>query len=722
MRLLDSPFTLFLLAAVLLPGALAAGDHPVPPTTRKVDQKDNLHGVEVADPYRWLEQDVREAPEVASWVEAQNRVTFGYLEKLPQRTAIRRRLAELWDFARVSTPVKRGGRYFFSRNDGLQNQSVLFVQESLAEPPRLLLDPNSWSKDGTVALVGFAPSRDGRFLAYGVAEAGSDWTTFRVLDVDSGAPLADEVRWTKFSDAAWAGDGSGFFYSRYPEPKPGAAFQSLNTQMTVCFHRLGSSQSEDVVVFERPDHPDWGFGNTVTEDGRYLVITTWIGTDARHAIFVRDLAEPLSGAVELVSGFEHEYTLVGSDGPTLYFKTDLDAPRGRLIAIDLRHPARELWREILPQQTATLASVDDLGRMFVATFLEDAASRVRCYARDGKLLRELTLDGIGSVGGFSGRSDDTETFFTFTSFTTPATVYRLDLATGEKRVFFAPKVAFDPTAFVVRQVFVPSKDGTRVPVFLVHRKGLKLDGSNPTLLYGYGGFNVSLTPYFSVPTAVWLEMGGVYAQANLRGGGEYGEPWHRAGTKLQKQNVFDDFIAAAEWLVANRVTRRDKLAISGASNGGLLVGAAMTQRPELFGAALPAVGVMDMLRFHRFTAGRFWVDDYGSAEDPAEFKALYAYSPYHNLRRGTAYPATLVTTADTDDRVVPGHSFKFAAALQEAQAGPAPVLIRIETRAGHGGGKPVAKQIEESADEWSFLAANLGITLPPSFASPAAKR
>ncbi len=695
---------------------------PVYPQTKTVDHVDTYHGVEIADPYRWLEQDVREAPEVAAWVEAQNAVTFDYLAKIPERAAIRERLSALWNYERASLPFKKGGRYFFRKNDGLQNQSVLYVQDSLAAPARVLIDPNLWSEDGTVALDAAVPSDDGRLLAYSVAEAGSDWNTWRVLDIETGELLADELEWVKFSGISWTPDGRGFFYGRYPEPEPGAAFQGLARDMKLYYHRIGTPQAADPVVFERPDHPDWGFQNSVTEDGRYLVITVWVGTDNRYQVFVRDLAEPLAAPVQLVGNFENEYSFVGNDGPRFYFQTDLDAPRRRLIAIDLRQPAREAWQEVIPQAAGTLESVSYVGRMFVATYLEHAANRVRIFGRDGRPVRELDLGGIGSVDGFRGRSDDSETFFSFASFIEPGVIYRYDLATGEKREFFRPQVGFDAAGFEVEQIFYASKDGTKVPMFLVHRKGLKRDGSQPTLLYGYGGFNVSLTPYFSVARAVWLEMGGVLAVANLRGGGEYGEEWHEAGTKLRKQNTFDDFLAAAEWLIANRVTRPERLAILGESNGGLLVGAAMTQRPELFGATLPAVGVMDMLRYHRFTAGRFWVDDYGSADDPEEFRVIRGYSPYHNLKPGTAYPATLVTTADTDDRVVPGHSFKFAAALQAAQAAAEPVLIRIETRAGHGGGKPIAKMIEETADEWAFLVANLGMKLPPRFGAPAKTR
>ncbi len=709
-------------AGLLLSAALPAAP-PVYPETKTVAQVDTYHGVEVADPYRWLEQDVREAPEVAAWVAAENAVTFDYLGRIPERAAIRERLAALWNYERVSVPFRAAGRTFFSRNDGLQNQAVLWVQDSLATPPRVLLDPNTWSADGTVALAGLAPDHGGRRLAYGVAEAGSDWNTWRVLDIATGELLPDELKWIKFSGASWTPDDRGFFYSRYPEPEPGTAYQGLQLNQYLCYHRLGTPQADDLVVFERPDHPDWAVDSVVTEDGRYLLIFVFsAATGDRTNVYVRDLTAPYAGARQLLGGFAHEYGFVGSDGPHLFFLTDREAPRRRLVAIDLRHPEPEAWRELIPQAKGTLESVSWVGRLFIATYLEDATSRVRLFDRNGQHVRDLALGGLGSVSGFPGRGDDTETFYAFTSFTEPGVIYRYDLATGESREYHRTRLAFDPASATVEQVFFTSKDGTRVPMFLVHRRGLERDGSHPTLLYGYGGFNVSLTPFFSATLAVWLEMGGVLAIPNLRGGGEYGEEWHRAGTKLAKQNTFDDFIAAAEWLVANRITRPERLAIQGGSNGGLLVGAAMTQRPDLFAVALPQVGVMDMLRFHRFTAGQFWVDDYGSADDPEEFRVLRSYSPYHNLKPGTAYPATLVTTADTDDRVIPGHSFKFAAALQAAQAGPQPVLIRIETRAGHGAGTPVAKRIEESADTFAFVVANLGMKLPRGFGAPAKRR
>jgi prolyl oligopeptidase len=677
------------------------------PPTKRIDHTDDYHGTKVADPYRWLEDDVRKYPEVAEWVAEQNKLTFSYLHAIPEREAIQKRLTELWNYERYSAPFKAGGRYFYSKNDGLQNQPVLYTLESLEGEPRVLLDPNKWSKDGTIALTGTEVSDDGKYLAYGVAESGSDWNTWHVLDVASGKVMADEVKWVKYSGASWTNDGKGFFYGRFDEPKQGEQFQRITLNQKVYYHRLGTPQSDDVLVYRRPDHPDWGFQTHVTEDGRYLILTIWKGTNHQYRITYRDLAEPLALPVDLIEDFDNEYAFVGNDGPIFYFKTDLKAPKGRLIAIDKRKPARDNWREILPEAKDNLTDVGLVGNLFVAHYLKDARTQIKLYAMDGTLVREVELPGIGTASGFGGKRTDTETFYSFSSFATPPTVYRYDLATGKSKLLRKANVKFSPDDYEVRQVFYASKDGTKVPMFITAKRGIKLDGSNPTLLYGYGGFDIPLTPDFRIYRIAWLELGGVFAQANLRGGGEYGKEWHEAGTKLRKQNVFDDFIAAAQWLIDNRFTRPDRLAIQGGSNGGLLIGAVMTQRPDLFGACLPAVGVMDMLRFNKFTAGRFWVDDYGSPENPEEFKALYAYSPYHNLKKGTTYPATLVTTADTDDRVVPGHSFKFIAMLQDCQAGDAPVLARIETRAGHGAGKPTAKQIEEVADQWAFLVKNL---------------
>jgi prolyl oligopeptidase len=704
-----------MVTAFFVASLAGAADAPLRyPSTHHGDQIDDYHGTKVADPFRWLEQDVRKSEDVKKWVDAENEVTFAYLKAIPEREAIRKRITELFNYAKYSAPIKAGGRYFYSKNDGLQNQSVYYVTDKVGEPGRVLLDPNTWSKDGTVALSGFAISEDGTYVAYGVAEAGSDWQTYKVLDVASGQPLADEIKWVKYSGTTWTPDGKGFFYGRFDEPKAGEKFVALTFNQKLYYHRIGTRQADDVLVYKRPDHPEWGFAASVSEDGRWLVVAIHVGTDARYRIVYRDLSEPLAGMVDLIEDFDNEYQFVGNDGPIFYFKTDYKAPRGRLIAIDTRNPERTHWKEIIPESKDSLRGVELVGNLFAAHYLKDARTQVKLFATDGTLVREVELPGIGSAAGFGGKRADTETFYTFSSFATPPSTYRYDLITGKSTLLRRAEVKFNPDRYEVKQVFYASKDGTKVPMFITARKGIKLDGSNPTLLYGYGGFNIPMTPQFSVSRVAWLEMGGVYAQANLRGGGEYGQEWHKAGTKAHKQNVFDDFIAAAEYLIKEGYTRTDKLAIQGGSNGGLLVGAVMTQRPDLFGACLPAVGVMDMLRFHKFTAGRFWTDDYGSSDNPEEFKALYAYSPYHALLRDgrRKYPATLVTTADHDDRVVPGHSFKFAAALQEMQTGDAPVLIRIETRAGHGAGKPTAKLIEETADEWAFLVKNLGMSPP----------
>jgi prolyl oligopeptidase len=696
----------------------AAAERPIEyPETRRGDHVDVYHGTRVADPYRWLEDDVRTSREVADWVAAENKVTFGYLESIPQRESIRRRLTELWDYARYSSPFKEGGRYYYYKNDGLQNQAVLYTMDSLQQKARVLIDPNQWSQDGTVALAGTAFSEDGKYVAYCVAEAGSDWATWRVMEIASGKVLPDELKWIKFGGASWAKDGRGFFYSRYPEPAEGTQFSQLNFNQKIYFHRIGTPQSEDVLVYCRPDHPDWSLWAEVTEDGRYLVITIGKGTDNKYRIAYKDLSEPYGMPLDLIDNFDHEYTFVGNDGPVFYFQTDLDAPRRRLIAIDLRRPQPEHCQQIIPQAQQTLLRVSFVGNLLVASYLQDVKPQVKLFTTAGEFVRDVEFPAIGAVSGFGGRRTDTETFYAFSNYATPPSIYRYDMITGQSRLIRRAQVKFRPEDYEVKQVFYRSKDGTRVPMFIAHKKGIKLDGSNPTLLFGYGGFAISLEPAFSITALTWMDLGGVWATANLRGGGEYGEQWHQAGAKAHKQNVFDDFIAAAQWLIEQKYTRPEKLAIHGRSNGGLLIGAVMTQRPDLFGACLPAVGVMDMLRFQKFTAGRFWVDDYGSSDDPQQFKTLLAYSPYHNIKPGTHYPATLITTADTDDRVVPGHSFKFAAALQHAQAGPAPVLIRIETRAGHGAGKPTTKQIDELADQWAFLVKNLGMKLPGQIGS-----
>ncbi len=676
-----------------------------PPSHPDPTVVDFYHGQAVPDPYRWLED--LDSEQTRAWIEAQNRLTFDYLQRIPARQRLLERLRQLWNYEKYSQPFKEGNRYFYFKNDGLQNQSVLYTQESLEGEARVLLDPNTLSEDGTVALSGIAISRDGRYLAYGLSRSGSDWQEWKVRDIETGEDLPDHLRWIKFSGASWTLDGQGFFYSRYDEPAPGSEYESANYFQKLYYHRLGTPQSEDLLVYHRPDQKEWGFAGGVTEHGDYLIISVWRGTDPKNLLFYKDLRDPSSPVVELIREFQAEYAFVGNDGSRFWLLTDLQAPRRRLVAIDLDNPGQ--LQEVIPEAEETLQGVSLIHNQFVAFYLKDAHTQIRTFALDGTYLGEIPLPGLGSASGFGGKRHDTETFYTFTSFTTPPTIYRYDFTSGRSTLFRQPQVDFDPQAYEVQQVFYASQDGTRIPMFLVHRRGLARTGDHPTLLYGYGGFGISLTPSFSVGLVAWLEMGGVYAQPSLRGGGEYGEAWHQAGTKLNKQKVFDDFIAAAEWLMANGYTNPSKLAIAGGSNGGLLVGACLTQRPDLFAAALPAVGVFDMLRFHKFTIGWAWISEYGSPEDPEEFKALYAYSPLHNLKPGTAYPATLITTADHDDRVVPAHSFKFAAALQAAQGGSQPILIRIDTKAGHGAGKPTAKLIEETADRWAFLVQVLGI-------------
>jgi len=701
-----------ILTGILFGGAASAQTLPYPPA-RKGDVVDDYHGTRVADPYRWLEDP--DSPESRGWIDAENRLTEGYLSQIPQRAALRQRLTTLWNYPKYGAPFHKAGRYFFFKNDGLQNQSVLYKQASLTAGPETLLDPNLLSEDGTVAVSTLAVSEDGRLLAYGTSASGSDWEEFHVRDVASGRDLPDHLQWIKFSGASWTKDG-GFFYSRYPQPGD-KALTDVNRFQRLYYHPLGADQAADVLVYERSDQPDWGFGADVTDDGRYAVVTVWLGTDRRNRVYYLDLKDArhprVKGeVVRLLDEFDASYGFIGNDGPVFYVLTDLDAPRKRVIAIDTRHPERSRWRELIPQGDDVIESVQIIHDTFVANYLHDAHSRLRLFALDGRFLEDLTLPTLGSVGTVSGERKDDAMFYAFTSFLYPTTIFRYDFKTRQTSVFKAPTIDFDPSGYETEQVFYRSRDGTRVPMFLTHKKGLKQDGTNPTYLYGYGGFNISLTPSFSVATLAWLEMGGVYAVPTLRGGGEYGEEWHEAGMHEKKQNVFDDFIAAAEYLIKEGYTAPARLAIGGGSNGGLLVGAAITQRPELFGAALPAVGVMDMLRFHKFTIGWAWVTEYGSADSAAQFPYLYKYSPLHNIRPGTRYPATLITTADHDDRVVPGHSFKFAATLQAAQAGPQPVLIEIETKAGHGAGKPTSKIIEEQADRLAFLVRNLAIAMP----------
>ena len=678
------------------------------PPTRATSQVDNYNGVAVADPYRWLEDD--NSPETLAWVQAQNKVTFDFLDRIPQREAIRNTLTHLWNYERYGVPFKRGGRYFISKNDGLQNQSVIYTMPSLDAPPIVLIDPNKLSADGTVALSGLAVSHDGNLMAYGLSASGSDWEEWHVRDVRTGQDLSDVIKWVKFSNASWTLDGKGFFYSRFDAPSDGTRLSSVNKFQKLYYHLIGTPQSQDPLIYQRADHDDWGFDASVTEDGHYLVINVSQGTDPRNRVFYLDLTQPGSPVVELLNDFDAAYNFIDNDGPIFWFQTDLNAPRSRIIAVDITHPQRADWREIVPQSADTLQDVATLNNSFLCSYLKDAHSQVRIFSLEGKPLGELPLPALGSAGGFTGHRDDTDTFYSFTSFTFPGTIYHYDLATGANTVFRQPKVDFNPADYVTEQVFYASKDGTRVPMFIVHKKGIQLDGNNPTLLYGYGGFNITTSPAFSSLRIALLEQGVVYVSANIRGGAEYGEKWHEAGTKLVKQNVFDDFIAAAQYLIDNKYTSPQRLGIQGASNGGLLVGAVANQRPDLFKVVVQQAGVMDMLRFQKFTIGWNWIPDYGSStENEAEFKALRAYSPIHNIKDGAKYPATLITTADHDDRVVPAHSFKYAAVLQHGQGGDNPILIRIDTHSGHGASS-TTKAIEQAADIYSFIFKNLGVT------------
>ncbi|EKE83750.1 prolyl endopeptidase [Idiomarina xiamenensis 10-D-4] len=675
------------------------------PETKRVDQVDNYHGTEVADPYRWLEQD---SAAVSAWVDAQNDFSRPYLESLPARERIKQQLTGLWNYEKVSTPEKHAGKYFFYRNDGLQNQSVLYTQDNLDSPPQILIDPNSFSDDGTVSLARTSISPEARYIAYAKSDGGSDWTSWHVRDIRSGEDLTDVLTGTKFTSVSWHPDGDGFFYSRYPENANGDADDSQ--PVAVYYHQLGDDQQQDALVYQRSDKATWNPYPQVTDDGRYLLIDIFEGYTA-NAVYYRPLNDSDAEFKPLFAKWDAQYNYVTSHDGQLYFRTTKDAPTGRVIAVDTKQPEMAQWQQIVPAQKQTLDSISAVGSRLFANYLQDARSRVAIYDMSGGEATELALPGIGSISGFGGDKDSDETFFSFTSFTEPGKIYRYRIADDHRSLWHETEVPLDLSNYETEQVFYESKDGTRVPMFIIHRKGLTLNGQQPTLLYGYGGFNVSLTPSYSVTRMVWLEMGGVLAIPNLRGGGEYGEAWHQAGTKQQKQNVFDDFVAAAEWLIANNYTNSDKLAIQGGSNGGLLVGATLLQRPDLFAAALPAVGVLDMLRYHLPSANaRGWSSDYGLSENADEFAALYAYSPVHNVEPGTCYPATLITTGDHDNRVVPWHSYKFAAALQHGQGCDKPVLLRVETRAGHGAGTPTWMRIEGYADQWAFLAEQLGMT------------
>ena len=701
------------------PSAVSMNDAmKVPPVktveTKTVEVVDDYFGRKVADPYRWLED--TESDETAAWVQAQNQVTEQYLSSILERESMRERLKRFWNYERFGLPRKRGDRYFYSHNDGLQDQSILYLASSLNAPREVLIDPNTLSQDGTVALAGTSFSDEGSLVAYALADGGSDWRTWKVRDVKTGEDLPDVVRWVKFSGIAWKPDGSGFFYSRYAEPVEGKELTGTNENQKLYFHKIGDDQSLDTLILERPDHPQWGFSPEVTDDGRYLIINNWKGSEPKAQLFIKDLRVADSPVVALVTGFDAEYQWVASVGDTLYLTTDNDAPRRRLIAVPAKPEDRDAWKEVIAETADVLQNATLLGETFYVDYLQDARAKVTRHKVTGPWIDDFPLPGVGSVSGFAGRQDAEETFFAFSNDVTPTSIYRLDLKTGDTKLWRRPEVDFDVDQFVTESLFCTSKDGTQVPMIVTRRKDTPIDGSARTLLYGYGGFNISLTPSFSPATAAWVEAGGIYAVVNLRGGGEYGRLWHEDGMRLKKQNVFDDCIAAAEHLIEKQYTSADHLALSGRSNGGLLVGAVITQRPDLFAACLPGVGVLDMLRYHKFTIGWAWVAEYGSSDEEDQIDNLLSYSPLHNLKAGTCYPATMVITADRDDRVVPGHSFKFAAAMQAAQASASPsddaschhpILIRIETRAGHGAGTPVSKKIEEYADCWAFLIANL---------------
>jgi prolyl oligopeptidase len=675
------------------------------PQAKKIDVVDNYHGHLVKDPYRWLEQ--TESPETQAWITDQNRVADNYLSHLKNRSEIRRRLEDLWNYERFGIPEKRGEFYLFSHNDGLQNQSILYRADTLEADRKVLLDPNELTSDGTVALAGYVATKDGRYLAYGLADGGSDWRTWKVRDVKSGRDLEDIIEWVKFSSVAWKPDGSGFFYGRYDEPTEGQELTGTNENQKVFFHRLGESQKQDQLVFQTPEHPKWGFSPRVTDDGHFLVLENWKGSEPQSQVFILDLQDPDGSVVPLITGFDAEYEWIGSTGDELYFLTDHEAPKRRLIAVRVGDEKRQTWKEIIPEGEHVLESVSLFGNTFYAQRLINASGSVSIHNLSGQKTGEIELPGLGTVSGFGGSQDSKETFFSFTNYVTPAAIYRVELESGDISLWRQPQLDLDPEKFLTEQVFVESKDGTQVPMIVTRLKTSKLDGSNRALLYGYGGFNISITPSFSPATAAWVDSGGIYAVANLRGGGEFGRDWHEAGMRHKKQNVFDDCIASAEFLIEKGYTDPKRLALQGRSNGGLLVGAVMAQRPDLFGACLPAVGVMDMLRYQKFTIGWAWVAEYGSSDEADQIENLLSYSPLHNLKSGTCYPATLITTAERDDRVVPGHSFKFAARLQETQSCSNPVLIRIETRAGHGAGTPTSMKIDEYADLWSFLMSNL---------------
>lgn len=698
--------TVFL--AIIINTLTARGDTLSYPDSKPGKTVDTLHDIKVPDPYRWLED--LNSDQTSAWVKAQNSLTDSYLDAIPGRQALENHLTKLWNVERLGVPSFEGGSYFFSKNNGLQNQSVLYSSKSLDLEPTVLLDPNKLSKDGTVALNSYEVSPDGKYLAYSTSASGSDWVEWKIREISSRKDLSDHLKWSKFSGVSWAKNSKGFYYGRFPTPKDGEEMMAQNIHKKIYFHEIGKPQSEDLLVYERSNQPKQGLYAWVTEDGKYLLIQVSQGTDTKNGLFYKDLSNSTSKVIELLSSFDASYDFITNLGSKFIIRTDLNAPKQKVISIDVNEPLSVRWETIIPESTETLRSVSHIGGLFIANYLKDARTEIRRFKTDGNSLPPVKLPGLGTASGFEGKSDQNETFYYFTSFTSPGAVYRYDVTRNASTLLKAPKTQFDRDHYESRQIFATSRDGTKIPMFIVSKKNLKLDGNNPTLLYAYGGFNISLRPSYSPATIAWLDLGGIYVMANLRGGGEYGEEWHEAGMKLKKQNVFDDFIACAEHLISNKFTSSKKLSIAGGSNGGLLVGACMVQRPELYGACLPAVGVMDMLRFHKFTIGWAWQAEYGKPEDPEDFKNLLTYSPYHNLKPNN-YPATMVITSDHDDRVVPSHSYKFAAALQSAQNGFAPTLIRIESKAGHGAGTPTSKRIEAIVDKYAFLAKALGFEI-----------
>lgn len=675
------------------------------PVTEKTDQVDEYFGTKVADPYRWLEDD--NSDQTAAWVKAQNEVTFGYLSQIPFRAKLKERIEKIWDYPKFGQPFREGEYYYFFKNDGMQNQFVLYQQKGLESEPVVFLDPNTFSEDGTIALSGLEFSKDGKYAAYSISKSGSDWNEIFVMESDTKNKLTDHLEWIKFSGIAWKNDG--FYYSSYDKPGEGDALKGKNEYHKVYYHKLGTPQTEDALFYKNDNYPLRNYGAGTSEDESLLIMSESESTSG-NSLYIKKLDDPKYPLTQIAEGFDFEYSVIDNSGDTILIMTNQDAPKWKLVKVDINNPAKENWKVIIPEKEEVLQFVSVVGGKLVASYMKDATSIAYVYDYQGNYLADLSLPGIGSLSGISGKKEDNIAFYTFTSFTFPSTIYKYDVAGNTSEVFKRSEIDFDIDAYETKQVFYASKDGTKIPMFLVYKKGLEMNGKNPTYLYGYGGFNISMTPGFSITRLVLLENGFVYAMACLRGGGEYGEDWHEAGTKMKKQNVFDDFIAAAEYLVAEGYTSPAKLAIAGGSNGGLLVGACMIQRPDLFKVALPAVGVMDMLRYHKFTIGWAWASDYGTSEDSKEmFDYLNNYSPVHALKEGVHYPATLVTTADHDDRVVPAHSFKFAATLQERHKGENPVLIRVDVKAGHGGGKPTAKVIEEYADEWAFTMYNLGV-------------